>query len=670
MLVESDDEHSRGDEPDLHFQEKLFQLLAPGASKEEAVVSGGGTESSVLLESLAEPAVSEDAPEPVLEAEEEEEEEVLSEADTEPPDVPQGNEMPQTPPPEDVEAVEEATEAPSIQLPEEVPRDDNEETPAAPQEVTRDNAEEEEDVCDEEVEDEDVQEEALDTNGEPLMALPVDVEPLPKKAPPRPELPPRLRLLQTLLQAEGGVCQELGLSYNDVLRRLGERAAAMGAPEAARLPVSFSLKVAPAVKVMRSIPARPRRTIAPSTVAPAAAKVAAAAGPLLVEDDNDNVAATAASTAEATESTEPSDAYRDSSAAVVLLRTYLSENRWLGVRDGFLIFEDDKVQYPLSTLTPLRLSSHEDEGNHLLSLGSLFLVGSLRERYKGSVTRELRKSFSAKKIPAKARSELLDFLLRRRDTYDLLQRVQKVSPAEPSSLPLALGQARAKPDIRKPLSVEDLQSLSKLLPAEVSEEEKTSSTDEVSENESEVAPEEPCSEQPVVEEESVTLATEVADQPQTATTVVEDVARDDETASRLERLRQQLTRSHEDTSLGRGLAESLTRRAALEVSLQRLANQEAELNHSLAQLEEQLLAVSSELATARALKRKADQELQVEMIALQSLSQVKRQRSNDANASVEEKLVDEAARSAPLRDPLSRLLAPLRSENTTVTSVG
>ncbi|CAJ1361614.1 unnamed protein product, partial [Effrenium voratum] len=188
---------------------------------------------------------------------------------------------------------------------------------------------------------EQAEEDALD---EDAMAKPVEVPP--RQAPKPPPLPEEVQVLKDLLQVSRGACEAFHLTYPDFLRRLRGHAAEMGKPEAARSKVSFTMKPsargapAPAPATARR---KPRLWRALNQPMP---------GEVLVVDEEVNGThkdADADAEPDAPDAPEPEvpEAFTSATAMVVLLRTYLQEERWVGALDGWLLFEADAVKYPL-----------------------------------------------------------------------------------------------------------------------------------------------------------------------------------------------------------------------------------------------------------------------------------------------------------------------------------
>jgi len=224
--------------PDEDLQEQLYLLLS-GGQAEEAVEG-----ESALLATLAEPSVPDAAAVEVATEEHAPNEEASGQPD-ENVDVESGSV------PEVLElnlAADAAGDDADTEPPDEVP-----DAEALDAEMDAEEEEEEDAVQDEVVEEIHAEEGVLAAEEEDFeedlpedaMALPVDVEPLRSPSTEEAEtlpalrLPPRLQTLRRLLEAPGGPCEELHLSYRDFLRRLCERAAASGEPLAARDKVRF-----------------------------------------------------------------------------------------------------------------------------------------------------------------------------------------------------------------------------------------------------------------------------------------------------------------------------------------------------------------------------------------------------------------------------------------------
>lgn len=130
-----------------------------------------------------------------------------------------------------------------------------------------------------------------------------------------------------------------------------------------------------------------------------------------------------------------SAAYSSPTAPLMLLRTYASQERWIGCVGGSVVFESEGVQYPGNTIIPIlsgtRSSSH-------LNLASLWLLLALDKNYTAAVSQMLLEAHEATQIPTSHVCSLLDFLRGRRDTCDLMVdagSVASLPSANPSRLP-------------------------------------------------------------------------------------------------------------------------------------------------------------------------------------------------------------------------------------------
>ncbi|CAE7227086.1 avt5 [Symbiodinium natans] len=300
---------------------------------------------------------------------------------------------------------------------------------------------------------------------EDAMALPVEVEELPKKAYVVPELPPRLQLLKQLIEAPGGACEASQLTYPDFLRRLCQCAAANGRSDAARSKVSFTMKTTPVTRFAKF--ARTRRLHGPveESIVVVDDEADGRSGP----DEKVPMAPLRASEQPEPETRkgdekavrrELESAYKAPTAAVALLRKYFSQERFLGALNGALLFEADGVQYPLDTVTPMR--STPSTSSEPLSLGSLFAVAMLSDSYEGHATPALLKSLKARKLRSAYSVDLSAYLLGRTESCSLLMsasNAQKVPDAQPSLLNEdALG-GRSKSADPLPVPLEELRSL-------------------------------------------------------------------------------------------------------------------------------------------------------------------------------------------------------------------
>lgn len=148
----------------------------------------------------------------------------------------------------------------------------------------------------------------------------------------------------------------------------------------------------------------------------------------------------------------PDAAYRSPVAPIALMRAYCSQDRWVGLRDGFILFEDDAVQYPAATPTLIRVRPLEDRPR--LDLASLWLLAALRSRYEECVTLELLRLTQATRVAKEHVPGLLDFLLGRRDRCDLL--APHANSAGLESEPRRALQPRIGAFRQPPLSPEEL----------------------------------------------------------------------------------------------------------------------------------------------------------------------------------------------------------------------
>lgn len=277
------------------------------------------------------------------------------------------------------------------------------------------------------------------------------------------------------------------MTYQDFLRRLCQRAAENGRSDAARSKVSFSMKTTPVMRFATF--ARHRRLHGPVVE-----------GSIVVDDDDDagrdqdekvpmaplpKVAEPGRPEAPTEARKELDAAYKAPTACVALLRQYFSQERFLGVLSGALIFEADGVQYPLQTVTPIRCTP--STGAELLSLGSLFAAAILQDKYEGHATPAFLKRFEAKKLRSAYAQILSAYLSGRTDSCSLLlsgAKTQKVSKAQPSLLnEEALGGRSKSAATKAPMPVEELRSLPGQ--AEESEEEEVLSPTEQFTSESE-----------------------------------------------------------------------------------------------------------------------------------------------------------------------------------------
>lgn len=118
--------------------------------------------------------------------------------------------------------------------------------------------------------------------------------------------------------------------------------------------------------------------------------------------------------------------YRRPDMPLALLRAYSSQARWVGLCRGFVIFEEDAVQYPASMPTPMRTAPGSD---HRFNIASLWLLVALRFRYEEEATPALLEKLEATRIPEAHAAEVLSYLLGQCDHCTLL-------PVEPDSIEL------------------------------------------------------------------------------------------------------------------------------------------------------------------------------------------------------------------------------------------
>jgi len=109
--------------------------------------------------------------------------------------------------------------------------------------------------------------------------------------------------------------------------------------------------------------------------------------------------------------------YRKPDMPLALLRTYSSQARWVGFCRGSVIFEEDAVQYPASTPTPMCTAPGSDQHFDLVSL---WLLVALRCRYEEAATPSLLEKLEATRIPEAHVAEVLGYLSGQRDRCTLL----------------------------------------------------------------------------------------------------------------------------------------------------------------------------------------------------------------------------------------------------------
>jgi len=308
------------------------------------------------------------------------------------------------------------------------------------------------------------------------LALPVDVGPDPalagassraarrKAAAALPaELTPRLLCLRDLASAS---VEELGVTYTEFIEQLHGRAIA-GRPLVPRNRVSFQVKdsltsktfgkVSVPVTLKRPRPL-PRTPPLPDSGAPAAP------AQVVVLDDTEDAAPASAVAAEDDapqsepeheEEPDPTDPYENPTAPLALLRAYSMQGRWTGIRNGFVVFEDDRVQYPTATLTPVR---EQEDGGALLSLASLWLLAAMRGRYKDAASHKILQDHGAVRIAARHVPHLLQFLVGSSKECRLLVTPEKLASI-PAPVAMRLAPLRKRSSARPPLPAADLRHL-------------------------------------------------------------------------------------------------------------------------------------------------------------------------------------------------------------------
>jgi len=125
--------------------------------------------------------------------------------------------------------------------------------------------------------------------------------------------------------------------------------------------------------------------------------------------------------------------YRKPDMPLALLRAYCNQARWVGLRGGFVIFEEDAIQYPASTPTPMRTAPG---GDQCFDLVSLWLLVALRRRYQVAATPSLLGKLQATCIPEAYVGEALSYLSGPCELCTLLPMEPGSSTAETSPVPL------------------------------------------------------------------------------------------------------------------------------------------------------------------------------------------------------------------------------------------
>lgn len=252
-----------------------------------------------------------------------------------------------------------------------------------------------------------------------------------------PTLHPRALRLRELLAHRDGACDSLGKSYKDLVaafQREATGAAARAAASGLRTvgPIAFKMKGVPVAKVARraKVGSRGGLRTPRDLAADRSASVVSCRGPL--------------------DPLRPADdAYAAPMAPLVLLRRYACDRRWVSVCEGSVVFEDDGVQFPVSTITPVR---GEDERQPLLNLVSLWLLVALGSRYETCATRQLCDKHGAARISLRHARELQDFLFGRQERCSLVLTAEEIKAGR-VPVPAPHIPRRRLPNGRGPLTV-------------------------------------------------------------------------------------------------------------------------------------------------------------------------------------------------------------------------
>lgn len=156
------------------------------------------------------------------------------------------------------------------------------------------------------------------------------------------------------------------------------------------------------------------------------------------------------------------DPYASRAAPLVLLRAYASQERWIDVRNGFIAFEDDGVQYPLATPTPVR---QDLECATLLNLASLYLVVALRDHYDSTATPEVCGRHGAVRIASQHLDGLIAYLFGVCDQCPLLVTSAVALTAVPRPEPVRMPLRTAGVPIPSPPMQDGLEALRRRLAA-------------------------------------------------------------------------------------------------------------------------------------------------------------------------------------------------------------
>jgi len=155
------------------------------------------------------------------------------------------------------------------------------------------------------------------------------------------------------------------------------------------------------------------------------------------------------------EDADPADPYENPVAPLALLRAYSMQGRWTGIRNGCVVFEDDRVQYPTATLTPVR---EQEDGGALLSLASLWLLAAMRDRYKEAASQKILQDHGAVRIASCHVPHLLQFLMGKTKECRLLVTPEKLTSI-PAPVATRLAPLRKRSSAKPPLSALELRHL-------------------------------------------------------------------------------------------------------------------------------------------------------------------------------------------------------------------
>jgi len=272
------------------------------------------------------------------------------------------------------------------------------------------------------------------------------------------ELTPRLLCLRDLASTS---LEELGVTYTEFVEQLYGRALAAGRSLVPRNRVSFQVSGSFTSKTLGkvSVPVTLKRSRPlPSTPSLPESGTPAAPAQVVVLDEaeaENNDAPQSSPEQEEEEEADPTDPYEHPVAPLALLRAYSLQGRWTGIRNGFVVFEDDRVQYPTATLTPVR---EQEDGGALLSLASLWLLAAMRDKYKEAASHKILQDHKAVRIASRHVPHLLQFLVGKAKECRLLVTPDKLTSI-PAPVAMRLAPLRKRSTARPAIPAKELRHL-------------------------------------------------------------------------------------------------------------------------------------------------------------------------------------------------------------------